>query len=329
MSRMHLKSCVTRSLAFFVMCARRCNKPTRILVLLAGLAPTLTSAAENGTGIYLLGIKGPGAGTLPPPGVYFQNDLYFYAGSNSADAEAKSGGFAVTNAEAEAVVNLTTILWSTSQQVLGGNLAFSATLLTAYQDVSTDLDTTTTPIQGDALAIGDPIFGARVGWRSGNLHSTAGTLINAPVGNYDADQFANVAFNRWAVDLFAGVSYIDPTTGWDFSGIAGVTFNGENKDTDYKTGDEFHFEWAVTKTVFKRYTAGLAGYHYQQISGDSGDGAIFGDYKGRVSALGLTAGYTFQIGQTPVSLSARYFNEFGAKNSLEGESVLVTLAFPF
>jgi hypothetical protein len=37
-------------------------------------------AAEAATGVYLLGSRGPNAGITPPPGVYFQDDTYFYSG---------------------------------------------------------------------------------------------------------------------------------------------------------------------------------------------------------------------------------------------------------
>lgn len=42
------------------------------------LGPDAAQAAENGTGFYLLGGRGPMAGYLPPPGVYFESDSYSY-----------------------------------------------------------------------------------------------------------------------------------------------------------------------------------------------------------------------------------------------------------
>lgn len=41
------------------------------------------------------------------------------------------------------------------------------------------------------------------------------------------------------------MTWLDPKTGLELSAAAGFTFNGENRDTDYKTGAEFHVEWAV------------------------------------------------------------------------------------
>lgn len=37
-------------------------------------------AAEAATGVYLLGSRAGWAGITPPPGVYFQDDTYFYSG---------------------------------------------------------------------------------------------------------------------------------------------------------------------------------------------------------------------------------------------------------
>jgi len=64
----------------------------------------------------------------------------------------------------------------------------------------------------------------------------------------------------------------------------------------------------VSKAFSPAFSAGLTGYHYEQISGDSGAGANLGPFKGKVSAIGLTAAYTFQMGQRPASLRIKYFD---------------------
>ena len=48
-------------------------------------------AAEAATGVYLLGSRGPNAGITPPPGVYFQDDIYFYSGKIN-DTTLPTGG---------------------------------------------------------------------------------------------------------------------------------------------------------------------------------------------------------------------------------------------
>lgn len=50
----------------------------------ACVVATTALAVEGGSGVYLLGSKGSGAGILPPAGTYFLNDSYYYSGSASA-----------------------------------------------------------------------------------------------------------------------------------------------------------------------------------------------------------------------------------------------------
>ncbi|OCP35780.1 hypothetical protein [Ensifer sp. LC163] len=54
-----------------------------VMMLAAPTAPTATQAAEGGAGFYLLGTRGPGAAILPPAGLFFQNDVYYYQGDRS------------------------------------------------------------------------------------------------------------------------------------------------------------------------------------------------------------------------------------------------------
>ena len=137
-----------------------------------------------------------------------------------------------------------------------------------------------------------------------------------------------MGFNRWAGDLTGSLTWLDPKSGIEVSLAPGVTFNGENPDTNYKTGTEFHIEAAVMKHVSKEFAFGVAGYHYQQITGDSGSGAVLGDFKGRVSAIGPNLTYNFQVGKTPVLTSIRWLHEFNAQNRLVGDAGFVTVTIP-
>ena len=72
----------------------------------------------------------------------------------------------------------------------------------------------------------------------------------------------------------------------------------------------------------------MVGYHYDQITGDSGAGARLGDFKGRVTALGGTLGYTFNLDGRPISTRLKVFREFDAVNRLDGTAAYVTVALP-
>jgi hypothetical protein len=75
-------------------------------------------------------------------------------------------------------------------------------------------------------------------------------------------------------------------------------------------------------------TRGVAGYHYQQVTGDSGAGATFGDFKGRVNAIGPVLAYSFTLGKIPVSTQWTYFHEFDVENRIEGDVGLLTISMP-
>jgi hypothetical protein len=180
-----------------------------------------------------------------------------------------------------------------------------------------------------ASVFGDLVGMAALGWHSGKWHWTITGLLNVPVGDYREGEIANLAFHRWAGDISAAVTWLDPELGLDLSAAAGFTFNGTNEVTDYTTGTEFHVQWAISKNLTKQFSIGFIGYYYDQITGDSGPGAQLGDFEGRVTALGGTIAYNFEVGHTPVSTRLKVFREFDVENRLEGTAGFLTVAFPF
>jgi hypothetical protein len=305
-------------------------------VLIAGmvLAGTAAHAAENAAGVYLLGSRGPLAGVTPPPGVFVQNDFYAYGGSIGGNRTFLLGGTLAANVDGQAQFELPTVLWVTPLEVFGGKVGFSATLPLGrtYAAAGTNISS---PLFGnqsgfisdETNAVGDPVLSGLIGWSSGQFHWQAVGLLNIPVGDYRKDALSNVAFHRWAGDATGTVTWLDPELGLDLSAATGFTFNGENPDTDYRTGTEFHLEWAASKS-FGNFSIGLVGYHYQQITGDSGRGAKLGDFEGRVTALGGTVAYNFVLGTTPMTARLKVFREFAVQNRLEGTSGFLTLSIP-
>jgi hypothetical protein len=278
-------------------------------------------AAEGGIGVYLLGSRGAMAGFQPPPGVYFQNDFIHYRGAFDAARAFPGGG--VPNSQARAAIDLLTPAWITPLELLGGHLAFAATFPVARARMTTDLGTSDTD-----FSFGDPYPQSFIGWHAGNWHWELGVAANIPSGRYRVGALVNVALNRPAADLFGALTWLDPAIGLEVSMFTGVTLNGENRATHYRTGNEFHIEWVVAQHFAQKFWAGLVGYHYQQLTGDSGEGALLGPFKGRVTALGGAVGTTLMLGQTPVAANIRVYREFVTQNRLEGTAAYLTLAMP-
>jgi hypothetical protein len=304
-----------------------------LAIALAGISLP-AAAAENGAGVYPLGLRANMSGLVPAPGVYLQNDLYYYHGD--ASAAVTMHGHLVAEVKATSWINLATIMWSTPLEIAGGNLALSATLPAGGPGIDAGIEYTGSnlgsPLRRDrhdsATTFGDPFLVAAIGWHAGNLHWTTGVGVNVPAGDYREHEIANLAFNHWAADVYGGVTWLDPRRGLELSAAMGVTFNGENDVTHYTTGNELHVDFAAVQHLPKGFSIGLVGYHYNQLTGDSGDGAVLGAFKGRVTALGGTLGYMFKVGDRDVSTNLKVFREFDTHNRLEGTAAFFTVAMP-
>jgi hypothetical protein len=151
---------------------------------------------------------------------------------------------------------------------------------------------------------------------------------NAPVAEFDPTRLVNLGFGHWSVDGGAAYTYFNPQTGYEFSVAAGLTYNFVNPHIDYQNGIDFHVDWGASKFLNQHVQIGAVGYAFQQITGDSGSGAVLGDFKGRVFAIGPQVGFIFPAWEGYQGyVNVKGYKEFGAENRPEGYNVWVTLAF--
>lgn len=317
---------------------------TRDLKIRAGVGLALSCflygqacwAVEGGSGVYLLGMANPGGAITPPEGFYYQNDIYLYQGSLGGNRPLPTGGEVVAGVHANAEVNLSTFLWSTPWKIGDGTLALSATLPVGNKELSAPIQITgprlnTTinrQISDDLFTAGDPTLGFSLGWNTGKLFWKLGTSFNFPLGDYQKESIANLSYNRWGTDLSGAMTWLDPVSGLDVSTSLGVTFNGENTFTQYRSGDEAHLEWSVSQYLSKRSSIGLIGYFYKQISGDGGSGAALGEFKGRATAIGATASHVFSTKSTLITTRIKFFHDTSVQNRAKSNSVFLTLSVP-
>ncbi|MBV1691550.1 transporter [Novosphingobium sp. G106] len=303
---------------------------------LLALAANPASATEGGTSLYLLGSGGPEAAILPPvEGVYFDNTYYFYGGDLSADQNLVVGGNVAAGLDVFLAAQFVTFLWVPSTDFLGGTVAvggivpFGAPIVSASAIVRGPRGgQRQLSLHDGTLTVGDPVITAELGWKWDRLHLTASGIVNIPVGDYHEGELANVAFHRWAEDLSLAASWHDPKSGWDISAKTGATINGGNDFTQYDSGNELHVEAAVEKTFSPKFSAGIQGYYNEQISGDSGAGAVLGPNEGHVAALGGTLAYNTVLGRSPATIRVRLFQEFAAKRRTEGTAGMLSLTIP-
>ncbi len=297
-----------------------------ICLTLLGFPGSLAArAAESATGAYILGIRGPGAGVTPPPGIFFSNQFYIYRGDISG--RVPINGFTLQGrAKVNAAVNIPTFLFVTPAEIVGGRLGFSVTV--PYGRVSVKGALGPRYLTDSITTFADPSFGASLGWRFGDFHLQAGVTAFAPIGDYRQGELANTAKNRGALDINAALTLLEPTFGLDLTNVIGVTFNRKNPATDYRTGTEFHWDWSITKKFENGLSIGPHGYYYKQLSADSGSGAALGAFKGEVWAVGAGVGYEFKVGHAPVTLRLRWFHEVQTERRLKGNVIFAGVSFP-
>ena len=287
--------------------------------------------------MYLLGKRGPLAAFLPKPGWYVTDDVYYYNASSSDFLPL--GDRLVQDADVDALINIAQFTWITDLGLAGGRLAVSAVLPYGRVEVNArgavELPDGTVIDRGtndSVTGFGDPAVGASLGWKRRDedrfrAWSGYGSVF-IPVGDYETGRIANVGKNRWALDIGGAFTMANFSRGRELSAVAGVTFNGENRDTDYETGTEFHFEGAFVQHLPRRWSLGLVGYYYEQLTGDGGDSARFGSFKGRVWAVGPQVSYQFPWEGHPLGLNLRWYHEFDARNRMEGDAVFLTFSVP-
>ncbi len=72
------------------------------------------------------------------------------------------------------------------------------------------------------------------------------------------------------------------------------------------------------------FAVGVHGFYLKQISGDSGSGAILGDFKAEAAGVGPALLWSTKIGDQDVSFIAKWLHEIHAENRLEGDHVFLS-----
>lgn len=119
------------------------------------------------------------------------------------------------------------------------------------------------------------------------------------------------------------MSYIDPK-GFNGDIKLGYLINQRNDDTKYRSGNEFHFDYAAGWGLGNGWVLGVGGYYKQQLTGDSGAGAK-GDNKYRGLAIGPNLKYDSGKGWF---VTAKWQKETQVENGVQGDALWIKAVFP-
>jgi hypothetical protein len=316
-------------------------KPARLafIVSLVNIASVLLSpiyADEGGVSYWLPGQYASLAAVPAEPG-WSMPLVYYHAPTDAGGSkEFLRGGTVRLGLDVSADLLLASPTYVFADPVWGGQMTLSMTGIFGRAKVAADV-TLTGPggevlsgsVSDSLTSVGDLYPSASVRWNNG-VHSTmVYASAGVPVGSYKADRLVNIGTNHWSLDAGGGYTYLDMQTGREFSATAGLTYNFENPDTDYQNGIAAHVDWGASQFLSEQWHVGLVGYFYYQITGDSGAGAVLGDFKSSVSAIGPQVGYLFEMDGRQAYLNLKAYSEFDAKNRPEGWNAWLILAMSF
>jgi hypothetical protein len=286
----------------------------------------LASASEYGISTYCAGFMDLFAGAMPEPGTTVAKTFFLYqdtqGGANNGQFRVKTNTANYT--EALFVAHVTEL------SLLGAHYGFGTFAQTRVSQQKMALGPVSFAPKREDMTLGG--FGDLIlvplllNWNLRDFHLLSALLVYTPTGSYDSTRIINIGLNRWAIEPDFGVTWMDADTGRQASVFTGYTINSRNSATHYRSGDEFHADFVAAQYLPHGFVAGVAGYALQQTTPDSGDGAIFGGYEGRVLALGPLVGKTVEIGNTRINFTFKYDFEFAAQNRATGNALWMTAA---
>jgi len=307
----------------------------------------IAGADESGISFWVPGLFGSLAAAPTTPGwslgtVYYHTSVAA-AGAAAAAREVQVGRFSPNvNVSLDVHLNAPPDLlflsptYTFATPVLGGQLAVGVTGI--YGRNSTTLDGTLTTGFGPLAAtrtgsLSDSLTGfgdlypmISLKWHDGVHNYMTYATGDIPVGAYEPSRLSNIGIGHGAIDAGGGYTYLNPMTGYEFSGVAGFTYNFKNPDTLVQSGVDFHFDWGASKFLSKQVFVGLVGYAYQQVSNDTGGLPALGGFRSRVLGVGPQFGYLFPVGGMQGYLNIKGYGEFDAANRPSGWNTWLTFA---
>jgi hypothetical protein len=310
-------------------------------------SPAVSRADEGGGSFWQPGTYDSLAAVPDQPGWSF-SATYNHVPTNAGAAVAAAREIQIGRLDPNLRLNLSANVNATTDSIsVSPSYAFATPVLgaRAVVSVSTVLGRSSTALAGTLTAALGPLGAVRSDSISDSVTgfgdlSPQGTLYwnrgvhnfmvygtgNIPVGAYQSNRLSNLGLGHGAMDAGGGYTYYNEDTGYEFSAVAGLTYNFVNPTTNYQSGVDFHLDWAGSKYLTDDLFIGPVGYFYNQIGCDSGAGDRVGCFESQIAGLGAQVGYSFPVGKLEGYLNLKGYGDFAAQNRASGWSLWLTFS---
>jgi hypothetical protein len=294
-------------------------------------APSATHAEEGGSGHYL-----PGSfasfmdGVSPTEALIARLNVLTYEGSFSNGQPLPIAGLTAVNVEADSTAVGLTIFWRPSWGSIGERWSYAMSATIPFVDITVEADVST--ILGNVRRSDSDVGLGDILLQPVKLNYAANPDLNfnfhltfyAPTGGYEVGQLANTGKNFWTIEPTVSVMYFGQQNGIEGSLFAGLDVNRENPDTNYRSGNQFHLDGTLAQHL--PLAGGLAGigasgFYYKQVTGDSGAGATFGDFKAKTVGIGPVVSYISNDKRVLTEL--KWLHETETEKRLEGDTIFL------
>lgn len=307
--------------------------------LTASLVTPALRAEEGGSGHYLPGATASFIDALPGRETFsYVNAFTYYNGSASGARQLKLGGQLVANIDATVYADTSILLYETPWKIGGGQYAAAVAIPYLWMEVkgSVQAGGIAGSRSDSANGFGDiQILPLMLGWKKGDVSFGATFGVYAPTGEFELGQLANIGKNYWTFEPGLSVSWLSSKIGTEVSLFSGFDFSTRNDKTDYQSGNMFHLDATVAQhlPLFGGFAGvGANAFFYQQVTADSGNGAVLGDFEGRTVGIGPVVSYATKVGRgkkTDLAAELKWLPELDVEKRLKGDTIWFKLALAF
>ncbi len=283
------------------------------LALLCATVPTEVMATETGGTIYPNGAESFLTAAVPPPGYYLIDYVNYYEAQRLLGAH---GEDLAPNFRVDAFANAVRYVHWGRERFLGAQLGQQIIIPYVSLDVSLAGGHQHKSGVGDITV--DPLL---LSYQNAKFHVVLSPEVNVPTGSYVKGDLANIGRNYYNFEPVLAFTYTGAKN-FEIDTKLMYDFNGTNPATNYRSGNEFHADYAVGYNKRGMF-AGVAGYFYQQTSNDLQAGNKVGPdgFRGRVFSYGPDVHMSLAKG----FLAFKWEHEVGVKNRTQGEKFWIKL----
>ncbi|GAB1535291.1 hypothetical protein ADMFC3_09220 [Geovibrio sp. ADMFC3] len=293
----------------------------KFILIAAFITILTTGAAFDALAVdYPLGSEGIKAASFPGPGFYYvmYNNYYTADTMRDKDGDKVNNGFDV-----KSYAMAHRFVYVTNKKIFGAD--YGMNVIIPVVNVNLEIDAAN--IDGDSTGIGDITLEPLVlAWHKPQQDITISLSMLIPSGEYDEKDAVSIGGDHYNITATAGTTlFFDAERLWSLSLLARYEKHFENRVLDVTYGDDVLVEWGFGRSI-GLFDVGVSGYAHWQITEDEGSDRTSDDLD-RVYAAGPEV--NLAVPQIKSQLRLKYYKEFGAKDTKEGDALWFTLVKAF